>query len=75
MKAKLQSVFFLFFFLLTIAGGVQASENVTAPGPEAFFPQTQFEFAPVVEGAEVRHEFTVQNRGAEPLKITNVKTG
>ena len=75
MKAKLLRVFLLVIFLLMISGGGQAAENVTAPGPEVFFPQTRFEFAPVVEGIEVRHDFTVQNRGTEPLKITNVKTG
>ena len=75
MKAKLQSVFFLVIYLLMFAAGGKAAENVTAPGPEAFFPQTRWEFQPVVEGVEVRHEFTVQNRGTEPLKITNVKTG
>ena len=75
MKAKMYCVTGFVFCLLFLAGFGQASENLSAPGPEAFFPQARFEFAPVVEGVEVQHAFSVQNRGMEPLKILNVRTG
>ncbi len=44
-------------------------------GPAAFFPQTLYEFSPVLDGVEVVHEFVVQNKGAATLSIERVKTG
>ena len=44
-------------------------------GPTAVFPQTQYEFSPVLDGAEVVHEFVVQNKGNATLSIERVKTG
>ena len=44
-------------------------------GPAAFFPQTLYEFSPVLDGANVVHEFAVQNKGTETLNIERVKTG
>jgi hypothetical protein len=41
--------------------------------PEAVFAQTQFEFAPVFEGAEIKHDFVVENRGEAPLIINKIK--
>lgn len=48
-----------------------------SPGgaPSLFLPQRSFEFAPVVDGAKVVHDFTVMNRGSAPLTIENVRTG
>ena len=43
--------------------------------PSAFFPQTLYEFSAVLDGAEVVHEFVIQNKGAAPLKIEKVSTG
>ena len=44
-------------------------------GPTAFFPQTLYEFSPVLDGAKVVHEFIVQNKGTATLNIERVKTG
>jgi hypothetical protein len=44
-------------------------------GPAAFFPQTLYEFSPVLDGANVVHEFAVQNKGTAVLNIESVKTG
>jgi hypothetical protein len=44
-------------------------------GPSAFFPQTLYEFSPVLDGAKVVHEFVVQNKGTSTLNIERVKTG
>jgi len=43
--------------------------------PSAFFPETQYKFAPVPEGVEVRHDFVVQNRGTAPLYIYKIGIG
>ena len=43
--------------------------------PSAFLPVTQWEFDPVLDGAEVVHDFVIQNKGNAPLKIARVKTG
>jgi len=43
--------------------------------PSAFFPESRYEFTPVVAGINVTHEFIVQNKGTEPLHIEKVKTG
>ena len=42
--------------------------------PAAVFPQTLYEFSPVLDGAEVVHEFVVQNKGNATLNIERVKT-
>ncbi|MDX1708765.1 MAG: OmpA family protein [Desulfobacterales bacterium] len=42
--------------------------------PMAHLPALRYEFAPVMEGQEVIHDFVVQNRGSAPLEIQKVKT-
>jgi len=42
--------------------------------PTAFFPQTLYEFPPVLDGEKVVHEFVIQNKGLAPLNIERVKT-
>lgn len=44
-------------------------------GPSAFFPQTLYEYSPVLDGTKVEHEFVVQNNGTATLLIERVKTG
>jgi len=57
---------------LFAAIGLGAQEDA---GPTAFFPQTLYEFSPVLDGAKVVHEFVVQNTGTATLNIERVKTG
>jgi hypothetical protein len=57
---------------LFAAVGFGAQEDA---GPAAFFPQTRYEFSPVLDGAKVVHEFVVQNKGNAALNIERVKTG
>ncbi|UCD89168.1 MAG: DUF1573 domain-containing protein [Desulfobacterales bacterium] len=52
-----------------------ATENSALNSPSAFFPESRFEFKPVVDGADVTHSFVVKNKGASPLKIEKVRTG
>ena len=49
--------------------------KVLPKAPQASAPTTHFEFATVVEGNDVVHEFRVQNKGQGPLVIEKVKTG
>lgn len=44
-------------------------------GPKAVLTETVFEFEPVLEGTQVAHDFTLYNKGNEPLKILKVKSG
>lgn len=43
--------------------------------PAVFFPEKAFEFAPVIDGVNVVHDFVVLNKGTVPLLINNVRTG
>ena len=40
-----------------------------------FFPETQYEFSPVLEDSQVVHEFVIQNKGNAVLEVQRVKTG
>jgi hypothetical protein len=42
--------------------------------PLAYLPALRYEFAPIMEGHEVTHDFVVQNKGSAPLEIQKVKT-
>ena len=42
--------------------------------PEAFFPQANYTFKEVFEGAIVLHSFILQNRGKATLDVKEVKT-
>ena len=57
---------------LFVAVGFGAQDEAE---PAAFFPQTLYEFSPVLDGTEVVHEFVVQNKGTATLNIDRVKTG
>jgi len=51
-------------------------EAIKAPldiAPQALFPQMRFEFDPVFEGAQIRHDFVVENHGEAPLVIKNIR--
>jgi len=49
--------------------------DARAAGPQAFLAESVHEFAPVVEGAKVEHDFIIQNRGDAPLVILDLKSG
>ena len=58
--------------LALLASGAVAQDDGS---PMAFFPQTQYEFAPVLDGDKVVHEFVIQNKGTRTLNVQRVKTG
>ena len=41
--------------------------------PKAVFPQTKYQFSPVFEGQEIKHDFVVENRGQAPLVIKSIR--
>jgi hypothetical protein len=43
--------------------------------PSVYFPETSYEFSPVLDGSKVVHDFVVQNKGSATLKVDRVKTG
>jgi hypothetical protein len=47
----------------------------TGEAPSVFFPETHFEFSPVLEDSMVVHEFVIQNKGKAVLNVERVKTG
>jgi hypothetical protein len=52
--------------------------DVTSPPKaiaSAYFPKRSHQFEPVVEGIKVTHDFVVQNKGNDILKIRDVRTG
>jgi hypothetical protein len=65
----------LSFALSSSADVLQRTKPTTDPGLSAIAAEPRFEFDPVVEGAEIIHEFLIENRGESVLYITEVKTG
>ena len=59
--------------LIFSAGLGFGAENEQSPN--VFFPQTHYEFSPVLEDTTVVHEFVIQNKGDAPLNVERVKTG
>jgi len=52
------------------ASQIKASVDKT---PQALFPQSKFNFDPVYEGTEIKHDFVVENKGDAPLVITKIR--
>ena len=75
MKLKPSYVFAFALCILLFATVSSGTEKNTSTSPSALFPESRFEFSPVVAGIEVTHTFILQNKGAVPLKIEKVRTG
>lgn len=43
--------------------------------PDAAVPDSSHEFVPVLEGAQIVHDFIIQNKGGAVLEIAKVETG
>jgi hypothetical protein len=73
MKFKFLAVLTIALFLtLFVAVCFSAQDQ---PSPSAVFPQTSYQFSPVLDGAKVVHDFVIQNKGTTMLKVKRVKTG
>ncbi len=75
MKFKTFSTFAFTFCLLFFVTFSSMAEDVDQKLPCAFLPADSYEFAPVVDGAIIMHDYVIQNRGNAPLKILKVKGG
>jgi hypothetical protein len=53
----------------------QAEKTSAKSTVSAYLPERSYQFKPVAEGVKVTHDFVVQNKGTDVLKIDNVKTG
>jgi hypothetical protein len=73
MKLKTISVCLLSLILTLSAAVCFGSQD--QPYPSAFFPETAYEFTPVLDGSKVVHEFAIQNKGTATLKVEKVNTG
>jgi hypothetical protein len=55
---------------------LESSEKTTQKATAAvYFPERSHMFEPVVEGIKVTHDFVMQNKGNDVLKIRDVRTG
>jgi hypothetical protein len=73
MKFKTCLVAIVALLILFSSAVCFGAENDAAPS--VFFPETHFEFTPVLEGSMVVHDFVIQNKGNATLNVDRVKTG
>jgi len=73
MKYKSLTVLSAALFLTLFAAVCFGTQDQSSPS--AIFPETSYEFSAVLDGAEVVHEFVIQNKGTATLKVERVKTG
>jgi hypothetical protein len=73
MRIKLISVFTILFLVLIFWYGLYFAKTKTSVSPHIYLPEENFEFSPVFDGEEVRHDFVVLNKGASLLDLIQVK--
>ena len=71
MKVKLVALLIVTILLGSNAIGAKEETPVSS---SALIIQPIFEFAPVVDGTEVVHDYIIQNKGSSTLEIQKVKT-
>jgi hypothetical protein len=60
---------------LITMGLIFVAVQVRAESPRVYVPESRHEFAPVVEGVLVQHDFVVRNNGTADLNIADVHGG
>jgi hypothetical protein len=75
MKKRTLFLIFLTSCILFFETASLGTENKSLNLPSVFVPESRFEFAPVLDGTEITHDFIVQNKGTAPLAIEKVRTG
>jgi hypothetical protein len=70
---KIAAVSIIVLAALFVGYGSYLVKTRTSVTPEIFVPEEIFKFSPVFDGEEVRHDFVVQNKGASPLDLIQVK--
>lgn len=73
MRCKTCLVAAVAIFLVFSVAVCFSAENDAAPS--ALFPETHYEFTPVLAGSMVVHDFVIQNKGNATLNVDRVKTG
>ena len=58
-----------------LIGWLGCGAAAAADLPAATVPAPVYRFEPVIEGAEIVHEFVIGNTGSAPLEIQAVETG
>jgi hypothetical protein len=66
-------IFAIFLFMVVPFAGPDPVATASG-GPRAVVPESSFDFGTVCEGDDVRHLFSIQNKGDTPLTIIDVKT-
>jgi hypothetical protein len=76
MKFKVFLVITCVCGMLLFSDVTNASDTASEPAkqPLAYFPEKLHKFAPVLEGVEVTHDFSIQNKGTLPLVVEKVHT-
>ena len=73
MRAKICLVTAVAMLLAFSVAVCFSAENDAAPS--VFFPETHYEFSPVLDATTVMHDFVIQNKGNATLNVDRVKTG
>jgi len=73
MRIKIFSVFLILFFIILFWYGSYHAKTGTSAAPHIYIPKEYYEFSPVIEGEEVRHDFVLLNRGTSELDLREVK--
>lgn len=75
MKLKFLSIFFAAVCMLCYNSSAFGASKQTSLSPSVFVPESRYTFPTVIDGAEITHDFIIQNKGDAPLVIERVKTG
>ena len=75
MKLKLIFIFFAAVCIMPFNSGAFGASKQTPPSSSVVVPESRYIFPTVIDGAEVTHDFIIQNKGDAPLAIEKVKTG
>jgi hypothetical protein len=75
MKRKLFSIFFAAVCIVFFNSGAFGASKQALESPSVFVPESRYTFPTVIDGTEVTHDFTIQNKGDAALVIEKVKTG
>jgi hypothetical protein len=70
-----KKILFARLFLMFTIPIVCLGADTSTAGPQAFLAESVYEFAPLVEGTTVEHDFVIQNHGDAPLLILGLKSG
>jgi len=72
MKLK---IIIIFTVIILLIGSTIGAKDQAPVSPSAVIGQTIYELESVVDGAEVVHDFVIQNKGEATLEIQKVITG